>query len=331
MKRLLLLTFAISSLCLAPQAFPQRVLTKIPVGGQPGRLAVNPTTNMIYVPNTTLNTVTVVNASSNQVVTNIAMPSTPIAAAVNSTTNLIYVTTGYPSNSVVVIDGSSNTVTATVPAGIPGFIAVNPVTNLIYFSNTAVSLSVLDGTTNQIVDTITTAYGIQGIAVNQVTNRIYLAESTATLGVQMVVINGSTNKATTFQIPNSCFLTYIAVDSTINRIYVVDNDCSVLYVINGANNKLLTTILPTYTGPMTVNPTNHQITNFGDFPTLLSFVNGRTDKIAASLSFPFKGGGPMTIDAGSSNRYYVAFYKSNDVMVILGPQAGTKRSVKRLP
>jgi YVTN family beta-propeller protein len=329
MKRLLLLILTISSVCLAPQAFSQRVLTKVSIGGQPGRLALNPTTNIIYVPNTTLNTVTVVNASSNQVVTNIAMPSTPIAAAVNSTTNVIYVTTGYPSNSVVVIDGSSNTVTATVPAGIPGFIAVNPVTNLVYFVNIAVAgVSVLDGSTNQIVNNIATPEVIQGIAVNQVTNRIYLTETMP--DVQMAVIDGTTNRLNTFQIPNACFLTDIAVDSSLNRVYVVDYNCGVLYVVNGANNKLLSTILPTYSGPIALNSTNHQIADFGAFPTLLSFVNGRTDKVAASLSFPFKGGGPMTIDAGNGNRYYVAFYKSDDIMVILGPQAGTKRPVKHL-
>jgi YVTN family beta-propeller protein len=323
MRRLFLLTLAISALWLAPQAFSQKLMGVINVGGQPGRLAVNSTTNMIYVPNTTLNTITVVDGSSNQVVTNIAMPSAPFSVAVNPTTNVIYVTTGSPSNSVVVIDGSSNAVTATIAAASPGLIAVNPATNLIYFSNLATSLDVLDGSTNQIVDTIITADGIQGIAVNSVTNRIYLAESTP--GVQIVVVNGSTNVPTTFQIPDSCFLTNVAVDTTLNRIYVVDNECSRLYVIAGASNRLLATILQGDGGLMTVSGTLHVLAEFGGITSpVLYFVNLRTDRTIASLTFPRSGKGPLSI-AANGNRYYIPFTNSNEVAVVSGAAPAPNR------
>ncbi len=329
MKRLMILAVAISGLVLSPQAFSQKLIGMINVGGQPGRLAVNSTTNMIYVPNTTLNTITVVDGSSNHVVTNIAMPSAPFSVAVNPTTNMVYVTTGSPSNSVVVVNGSSNTVTATVATASPGLIAVNPVTNLVYFSNLATSLAVLDGSTNQIVDTIITADGIQGIAVNSVTNRIYLAESTP--GVQMVVVNGSTNVPTTVQIPNACFLTYVAVDSALNRIYVVDNDCSGLYVIGGSGNRLLATILrPGYYGPLALDSTAHMIADFGGTSVpLLSFVTGRTDKIVGNLTFPRSGQGAASMASNNNNRYYISFSNSNDVAVVSGPRVAPRRATKR--
>jgi YVTN family beta-propeller protein len=315
MKRLLL-TLAILLLCFGPEALSQKVLGVVNVGGQPGQLAINPTTDMIYVANTTLNTVTVVDGSSNQVVTNIAMPSMPFALAVNSVTNRVYVTTGSPSNSIVVIDGLSNTVTATISNASPGLIAVNPLTNLVYFSSLSTSLGVLDGSTNQIVDTIVTADGIQGIAVNPVTNRIYLAESTP--GVQMVVVDGSTNVPTTFQIPNSCFLTNVAVDSALNRVYVVDNNCSRLYVIAGASNRLLATILQGDGGLMGLSQTLHVLAEFGGITSpVLNFVNLRTDKTIASLTFPRSGKGPLFI-AANNNRYYIPFSNSNEVAVVSG-------------
>jgi YVTN family beta-propeller protein len=264
MKRLLLVTFAISALCLVPHALSQRIITEIPVGGQPANpvgLVVNLTTNKIYVLNTTLNAITVVDASSNQVITNVPLGSTPVAAAVNPTTNMVYVTaSNYPNNSIVVIDGSSNTVSETIPITLAGWIAVNPVTNLIYFTNGfsggGENVAVLNGATNQIVATIATAVGIEAMAVNPVTNRIYLAIPYSSQ--QLGVIDGATNKLAAFQIPGLCFTLSIAVDSVLNRIYVQDDLCSVLYVIGGAANNVVATILPGSPGPMGLNPTSHR-------------------------------------------------------------------------
>jgi hypothetical protein len=325
MKRLLL-TLAFSALCFAPEAFSQKVLGVINVGGQPGLLAINPTTNMLYDPNATLKTVTVVDGNTNQVVADVPMPATPVAAAVNSATNLIYVTTGYPSNSIVVIDGASNIVTATIPATLPGFIAVNSLTNLVYFSNLGPNLSVLDGSTNKIVATITTAYGIEGIAINQTANRIYLSEGILNVG-DVVVVDGNTNHATTFQVPGACFLTSIAVDSAVNRIYVADNNCSGLYVISGSTGKLITTLLqPSYYGPMALNLSNHMIADFGIPSGLaLTFVNGRTNNTIGSLAFPANGQTPISVAPGGNNRYYVAFSNSDDIAVVLGAHQSGKR------
>ena len=326
MKRLLL-TLAFSALCFAPEAFSQKVTGVINVGGQPGQLATNTSTNMIYVANTTLNTITVVDGSSNQVVTNIAMPSVPFSVAVNPTTNVIYVTTGSPSNSIVVINGSSNTVTATISNASPGFIAVNPVTNLVYFSSLSTSLGVLDGATNEIVNTITTPYGIQGIAVNQLTNRIYLSESSFP-NSQVVVVDGSTNRVFAFQIPGACLLTSIAVDSALNRIYVIDNNCSQLYVISGRSNKLLATILQGTGSLMTLNQNLNVIADFGGITSpVLSFVSLRTDKTISSLTFPRSGRGPAAI-AANGNRYYIPFSQSDEVAVVSGPKSSPKHRTR---
>jgi YVTN family beta-propeller protein len=326
MKRFLpLAILAITSLCCVPLALSQKVLGTINVGGQPGLLAINSATNMIYVANATLKTVTVIDGSSDQVVTNVPMPSQPFAVAVNSVTDRIYVTTGSPSNAVVVIDGSSNTVLTTVSASSPGTIAVNSVTNLVYFSDKATSLDVLDGSTDQIVDTITTTYGIQGIAVNQITNRIYLSESSFP-DSQIVIVDGGTNQAFTFQISGACLLTSIAVDSALNRVYVVDNNCSRLYVISGQSNKLLATILQGTGSLMTVNASLNTIADFGGVTSpVLSFVNLQTDKTVATLAFPRGGSGPAAV-AANGNRYYIPFSHSGEIAVVSGPKSFPNRA-----
>jgi DNA-binding beta-propeller fold protein YncE len=329
MKRLLLPTLAISALCFAPKAFCQKILTTIPIGGQPGYLAVNTATNMIYMPNQTLNTITVINGNTGVVVANIDAGLGPYAAAANPATNLIYVTnTGGISGqnpSVLVIDGSSNTVIATVPATAPEAIAVNPTTNLIYFANgSGASVSVLDGSTNQIVDTVQTSHCcfINGIAVNSATNRIYIAEAGSSQ--QVAVIDGATNQFDTFQVPGVCELQYIAVDSTLNRIYVMDGVCGKLYVISGVTNKVVATVLPGYYGPMALNSTNHQIAAFDGYT--LSFIGGRTLAITGgSVTFPV-GQYPANLAASGNNRYYVAFNKSDGIAVVSGPPPTGKKT-----
>jgi YVTN family beta-propeller protein len=324
MKQLLLLTLAISALYSAPQAFSQKILTTIPIGGQPGYLAINTTTNMIYVPNQTLNTVTVINGNSNQVVANIPVGALPYAAAVNPVTNLIYVSlpSSSPSPSVAVIDGATNTVTATIPAAAPpDGIAANPVTNRIYFtsfSSSSSSVGIIDGATNQIVTTlaISSACCVTTVAVNTTTNRIYAAYDFST--EQVVEIDGNTNHFQMFAVPGLCNLVNIAVDSSLNRIYAPDDVCGGLYVINGADHKLVTTVLPGYGGPVTVSPTNHQIADFS--VNILTFLSGQNDTVVGgSVNLPASLQA-LSMAANSKNRYYVSFYNSTGIAVIGSPK-----------
>ena len=320
MKRLLL-TLAVLAMFAVPKAFSQKLLTTIPIDGRPGHLAVNTTTNMIYVPNESLNTLDVINGSSNQVVANIPLGSAPFAAAVDPSTNVVYVTV--PNSSVVVVNGATNTVTATIAtAAPPSWIAVNPATDLIYFSTSSSgngAVGVIDGATNQIVRTLSLLTGCcsGAIAVNTTTNHIYVADNSSTK--QLAVIDGNTNKLQTLSVAGVCDFGYIAVDITLNRIYVADDACSGLYVINGATEKLVAILLPHYFGPITVSSNNHQVADFS--LNVLSFVNGRTGSaVGGNVNFP-QSQQPVSVVAGGHNRYYVSLYNGSGsgVGVVSGP------------
>jgi YVTN family beta-propeller protein len=320
MKRLLL-TFTVYAVCTAPQALSQKLLTTIPIAGRPGHLAVNTTTNMIYVPNETLNTLDVINGSSNQIVSNIPLGGTPFAAAVDPVTNVVYVT--IPNFSIVVINGASNTVTATIAAAAPpSWIAVNPTTDLIYFSTSSSgngAVGILDGATNQVVGTVSLLAGCcsGSIAVNTSTNRIYVADNSSTK--QLAAIDGNTNKVRTFTVSGVCDFGEVSVDSALNRIYIADDACSGLYVINATTEKSVAFILPRYYGPITVNPTNAQVADFS--LNVLSFVNGRTGAlVGGNVNFP-QSQQAVGIAAGGQNRYYVSLYGSSGsgIGVISGP------------
>jgi YVTN family beta-propeller protein len=87
------------------------VVKNIPVGTAPMRLAVNPTTNIIYVANNHDNIVSVIDGKTNSVVKNIPVGYYPYGIAVNPDTNRIYVTNSLH-NELYIINGVTNSLTA---------------------------------------------------------------------------------------------------------------------------------------------------------------------------------------------------------------------------
>jgi YVTN family beta-propeller protein len=78
------------------------VTATVAVGTSPIGVAVNATTNRIYVANYISNTVSVIDGASNAVTATVAVGTSPVGVAVNATANRIYVAnTG--SNTVSVI------------------------------------------------------------------------------------------------------------------------------------------------------------------------------------------------------------------------------------
>ncbi len=86
------------------------VVATVPVGSNPGGVGVNPTTNKIYVANTSDGTVSVINGATATVIGSpITVGSNPEGVGVNPTTNKIYVAnTG--GTTVSVINGATDTV-----------------------------------------------------------------------------------------------------------------------------------------------------------------------------------------------------------------------------
>ena len=154
----------------------------------------------------------------------------------------------FSTGDVAVIDGLTNTVIATIPIlDCLRSVAVNPVTNRIYVIDCSTTVYVIDGATNSVIATVPVGGGAQGpsvgVAVNPVTNRIYentLAGVVATNGV-LSVIDGATNTVTaTITVGDDPF--GVAVNTTVNRIYVANVDSHDVYVVDGATNTVLTTV-----------------------------------------------------------------------------------------
>src|SRR5256885_189940 len=121
----------------------------IAVGMTPIGVAVDPSTNTVYVANSVTGTVSVISALTNRL------------------TNKVYVSNSN-SGTISVISGSTNRVTDTIKVGVkPDGVAVNPSTNMIYVTDAATyNASVISGSTNSIVSTIRVGSNQTGLAVD---------------------------------------------------------------------------------------------------------------------------------------------------------------------
>jgi YVTN family beta-propeller protein len=205
---------------LAHNAFADSVTATISVGTNPSVVAINPTTNRIYVGNSGEGTISVIDGTSNTVLTKIAVSST--AMDINKNTNIIYSISTY-SSSISVINGSTNQVVASIStyAG-PTGIAVNSNTNEIYVTETghfinsgpAGFIQVINGTTNTVVKTIDTDISAGNIVVNPNTNKVYFSDA---WDGSILVFDGTTYTVTA-KIPGIT-IGALAINPLTNRLY----------------------------------------------------------------------------------------------------------------
>lgn len=130
------LAYVVGSGLTAVDASAQAVMP-IPVTVSQPAIAINPVTNLIYVPSG--NGVAVVDASNPGAGTPVALGGAPVDIVVSPATNRIYAVLQSFSgglNNVSVIDGATNAVTVIPTTGLqyPARLALNAVTNMLYLA-----------------------------------------------------------------------------------------------------------------------------------------------------------------------------------------------------
>lgn len=273
-------------------------------------------------------------AHAQTVTTQLTVGSTPFVAAANPVTNKIYVSNGYD-NTVTVIDG----------------------TGVLEFGEVGL---------NNKTTTIGVGINPSAIAVNPVTNKIYVANTGA---ATVTIIDGATNATTTVHTmlsPNS-----VAVNTVTNQTYVTNNVSSTVTIIDGTNNYATQTVsVGRNPQSVAINPATNKIyvVNQGTSPAFASSVTvidgankTATATIPAGISaieavvnpltntiYVANRNGVAAIDGGSNtvtknipagsspsslainsvtNKIYVANELSNTVTVIDGATAMAENSV----
>ncbi|MHB8086460.1 MAG: YncE family protein [Dehalococcoidia bacterium] len=152
-----------------------------------------------------------------------------------------------------------------------------------------------------------------GVAVNPVTNRIYVVNQ---LDHNVSVIEGATNTVIAV-IPVGGAPMDVAVNPATNRIFVTNETDDTVSVIDGVNNTVITSI-SVDSGPLgvAVNSSTNRIYVANQSSNTVSVIDGLTnDRIATILV----GSGPSGVAVNSStNRIYVGNRDGDSVSVIDG-------------
>jgi YVTN family beta-propeller protein len=189
-------------------------------------IAVNPATNKIYVINPE-GGVSIIDGATGAM-TSVGMEA-PDAVVVNPVTNKIYVANSFH-HSITLIDGNTNATTMVslgeydLPSwrsddpigGIP-IMAINPATNMLYVATSSDKVAVIDGSAKPMT-TISTGDGSSNIAVDPVTNKVYVTNK---LSNDMTVIDGATNSTETVEVGENPV--ELAVNPVTNKVYVINH------------------------------------------------------------------------------------------------------------
>ena len=238
----------------------------IDVNTFPIGIAVNPSTNKVYVVNEYSNTVSVIDTNTDTVKSTISLGNFPYGIDINPLNNRIYIT-NRGSNTVSVLDGSVDTKLHDITVGkSPVGIAVNPSANWIYVTNLDDgTVSVIDGITNEVVKTVSVGKTPYGIAVNPLSNQIYITDIITNT---VTVIDGETNEISA-KIPVGKKPTGMAIDipdkkGENSRLYVANYDSDSVSVIDAATNEV-----------------TNNITSVGDSPVGIA-INSISNKLYVS-------------------------------------------------
>lgn len=244
----------------------------------------------------------------------------PADIAVNPITNKIYFAIDQ-TGEVAVVDGRTQKVTRRINIGrFAVAIAVNLLTNRIYASGcgpNACNIWVIDGRTDKIIARIPLApetdLGIQGLAVNPITNRVYATDADNST---YLVIDGRNNRIIT-QVPLFTQPARIAVNPKTNRIYIGGGGFpGVFMIFDGETNAELARI-PENSSVIGVAVNFRRNLAYGtlDSANQLAVVDGENRQRVVDRTGAFPGSVDVNL---FNNRVYVTNAQGHSVTIIDG-------------
>ncbi len=301
------------------------IMTTTPVANLPQRVAVNETTNKIYVCSgdtfaSIPGRITVINGADYSVITTLDVGGAPRGMAVDKAADKIYVA-NVNTNSVMVINGSDNSVTTLATTDRPIAAAWNANTGLLYVAN-----NVNDGgygaitvynSTGSVVDTVSVDKYPSAIAVNTSTNAIYVAHETSPVST-VTLIDGSDNTVVdTMDV--GAYPESIAVNESTNKIYVANSWSDSVSVIDGASNTVAQTVsVGSNPWGVAVNKNTNKIYVANQAGQSVSVIDGATNTVVQTLGISGNGGAIAVVVDQTRNKIYVPSLNTNDLTVIDG-------------
>ena len=233
--------------------FAEQVIKIIKVPETPQDIVVNESTGKVYTAIPDSNKIIIIDSRKNKVIGSISLGGIPasflsIHLAVNPVTNKIYAASAFGGTKTIsVIDGTRDVVEATIDLDDdPADITVDPKTNRIYViqsnsSATEGEIKVIDGSTNNILSSISLNIGADKIAFNPNTFTLYVS---GLFSNEFVVVDSQTNTViSTIEVgekESGKSIEGIAINEAQNKIYVSYNNT--VQVIDGLTDSIVSTI-----------------------------------------------------------------------------------------
>lgn len=167
------------------------IVSSVPVGAHPGGVAVNATTNRIYVGDDT--GISVIDGNTHAKIAAIPAGGGVGGVDVDPVTNRVYAASGVFFHGVIVADGATNRLSRLIPlpGGHPWDVAVDPTRKRLYVVRAGArsDLLAIDTSTHAVLGSVAVGGGPTGVAVNPVTGLVYVANH---YGSSAFVVDGKT-------------------------------------------------------------------------------------------------------------------------------------------
>jgi YVTN family beta-propeller protein len=238
----------------------------------------------------------------------------PAAIAVNPVTNRIYVAEELGAAGLLEVDGVSLKVDAVLYAAWVRAVVVNPTTNIIYASpSQAPWVVVIDGVSHATQQVTPPFFGGKpsGLAVNTVTNKIYVANDRLKYVAE---IDGATNISTSFFVG---YLTGdIKVNPVVNKIYVapaITAGYGPITIIDGVRKSMTKVSKEFYTAHIAIDESAGKTYVTDQHGSFVTIIDAYTDSISGVLNV---GNAPSSMAVNPvTHKIYVAAGTDNITVV----------------
>ena len=324
-----LLVFSLAGTAQLGPASADQVVSKISVGGNPGKIAVNPNTDRIYVTDHFSNGVTVIDGSTNSVAGTI--PGLSNILTVNPDANKIYSAVTWQNSSefisgccfyggcdVKIFDVASNTIESDIPVSqgttyCHGAIAANPKTNMIYAGlirlqempggggvNDYGYIAIVNATSESFVGNMSLPDSPQSMVMNPETNKLYISYWGSCSCVTVFDANKGTSSTISLGGANGYDL---AVDTSADKIYAAPGVTgSGIIVIDGSTDTV-TGMLGPLAQPFYVGVDQSSNRIFTETESNLASVDGSTGKVWETR-YDDGGSGAVAANVATHTAYF---------------------------
>jgi DNA-binding beta-propeller fold protein YncE len=269
------LSLVLVCLCAVPLpasiALGQTVIATIPVAGYAGQGAVDPEAQKVYMPVDSPGVI-VIDEKTNTVTGTITLDTQwgAVSVALNPNNGLLYI--GAQSGGLFVVNPKTHATVGFINVNAVS-VAVNPRTNKVYASDFNSTLYVIDAETNNIDRTIA-INGIQNIALNPFTDRVYAAIQY--IPGQVAVVNGKNDEIVAEPAAGSGLSFVVSVDPGRDLFYSTEQFGTLTVYDGKTNTKVKSVAIPGQPVGLSLDPITRDlyVSNYGT--NELDIIDGAT-------------------------------------------------------